>query len=79
MRRCTSSALVLGDTLTGASSMMERMVVSPAPPWACMWRMISRNVSMPVRVPNSMITSEPMSCSLMVCTAWDTGMSGDAV
>ncbi|CFN67091.1 Uncharacterised protein [Bordetella pertussis] len=63
----------MGDTLTGASSMMARMVVSPTlPPCWSIWRMISRKVSMPASIPDSMMTSEPISCSLMVCTATDT-------
>ncbi|CFO11160.1 Uncharacterised protein [Bordetella pertussis] len=53
--------------------MMARMVVSPTlPPCWSIWRMISRKVSMPASIPDSMMTSEPISCSLMVCTATDT-------
>ncbi len=79
MRR-TSSISVSGVQVSGASSITERMVTVPSvPPWRTVARMTSRNVSMPVRSPWSMTTSEPMSCSAIVTTASWSGWSGETV
>src|SRR5690625_1623586 len=44
-----------------------------------MHRMISRKVTSPTSSPLSIMTKEPMSCSLIVATASEIGVSGVAV
>ena len=79
MRR-TSSISVSGVQVSGASSITVRTVSVPTePPFFTTAAMTSRKVSMPSRSPYSITTSEPMSCSAMVCTASDSGCEAETV
>src|SRR3990167_1387859 len=76
MRR-TSSISVSGVQVSGWSSITLLTSVLPMPPplRTTDW-MTSRKVSMPTRSPWSMTTSEPMSLSAIVVTAWASCWSG---